>query len=121
MCSCASCSYTDKFAGKGFAEWPRGEPAGPRSSAAAYAAHARHCGAKMQEPYTFKSPDAVNFYGTSPGLSRAAVTRVLRQQFGLEPMPEKPADVKRPALSIVPKLAPVADDLAEFVRRQLAA
>jgi hypothetical protein len=42
MCTCASCSYTDKYAGKGFAEWPRGEPAGPRASAAAYAAHVAH-------------------------------------------------------------------------------
>jgi hypothetical protein len=42
MCTCASCSYTDKYSGKGFAEWPRGEPAGPRASAAAYAAHVRY-------------------------------------------------------------------------------
>jgi hypothetical protein len=50
MCTCASCSYTDKYAGKGFAEWPRGEPAGPRASAGAYAAHVRHSfmGVKMR-------------------------------------------------------------------------
>jgi hypothetical protein len=41
MCDCTSCSYTDGFAAKGFAEWPRGNPAG-RKSAADYAAHVRH-------------------------------------------------------------------------------
>lgn len=122
MCTCASCSYTDKFAGKGFAEWPRGEPAGPRSSATAYAVHARHCGAKMPKPWSYDPPDAVNFYGTSPGLSRAEVNRVLRQSFGLEPMPEKPEAPKvKPALSVVPKVPKPADDLADFVQRQLAA
>ena len=42
MCTCASCSYTDSFAEKGFAEWPRGKPAGPRRSAADYNAHVAH-------------------------------------------------------------------------------
>lgn len=42
MCTCASCSYTDEFAGKGFAEWPKGEPKGPRVSAAEYSAHVSH-------------------------------------------------------------------------------
>jgi hypothetical protein len=41
MCTCASCSYTDGYAGKGFAEWPRGKPAG-RSSDRDYAAHVRY-------------------------------------------------------------------------------
>jgi hypothetical protein len=41
MCTCASCSYTDKYAGKGFAEWPRGKPAG-RSSVREYSAHVRY-------------------------------------------------------------------------------
>lgn len=39
MCTCASCEYTDSFAGKSFAEWPRGNPAG-RTSASDYSAHA---------------------------------------------------------------------------------
>lgn len=50
MCTCASCSYTDSFSGYGlnaakggFANWPRGNPAGARRSAADYAAHWRHC------------------------------------------------------------------------------
>jgi hypothetical protein len=41
MCTCASCSYTDKHKA-GFAEWPRGEPAGKRSSESAYRAHVKH-------------------------------------------------------------------------------
>lgn len=50
MCTCASCSYTDRFAGKGFAAWPRGDPAGHRSSAAAYAAHVRYSQAWGRSP-----------------------------------------------------------------------
>jgi hypothetical protein len=42
MCDCTSCSFTDSFAKKTFADWPRGEPAGPRRSAADYAWHVRH-------------------------------------------------------------------------------
>ena len=41
MCTCASCSYTDKFK-SGFADWPCGEPAGKRSSDSAYRAHVKH-------------------------------------------------------------------------------
>ena len=39
MCNCASCEYTDSFADKGFAEWPKGEPKGKRKSAAEYLSH----------------------------------------------------------------------------------
>ena len=39
MCTCASCSYTDSFHRKGFDAWPRGEPAGKRSSESSYRAH----------------------------------------------------------------------------------
>lgn len=64
MCTCASCEYTDSFAGKGFAAWPRGDPAGPRSSAAAYSAHATHCGAKMPKPWRYVSkPPQFSCYG----------------------------------------------------------
>jgi uncharacterized C2H2 Zn-finger protein len=41
MCTCASCSHTDGYAGKSFAEWPRGKPAG-KSSERDYAAHVRY-------------------------------------------------------------------------------
>lgn len=44
MCTCASCEHTDGFADKGFAAWPRGNPAG-RKAASEYAAHVRHAGA----------------------------------------------------------------------------
>lgn len=58
MCTCASCEYTDSFAGKGFAEWPRGEPAGPRASDRAYAAHVAHAwsGAYRRVPFTPGQP-----------------------------------------------------------------
>lgn len=39
-CTCSSCSYTAEH-DKGWAAWPRGNPAG-RRSAAAYAAHVAH-------------------------------------------------------------------------------
>jgi hypothetical protein len=91
MCTCASCSYTDGYAGKGFAEWPRGEPAGPRSSAAAYAAHVRHSfmGARVRSEVG--KPAGAAWYG-SPSVSRAEVEAVLRRTFGLEP-----AEAPRPA------------------------
>lgn len=41
MCTCTSCEYTDGYADKGFAAWPRGNPAG-RKSAERYAAHVKH-------------------------------------------------------------------------------
>lgn len=41
MCSCTSCKATDALANKGFAAWPRGNPAG-RKAAQEYAAHVRH-------------------------------------------------------------------------------
>jgi hypothetical protein len=138
MCTCASCKYTDSFHGwkaegeklvpdpekGGFDRWPKGDPAGKRASNAAYAAHVSHLWKGVsRNPAT--NMDPVSYYGTS-GTTRAEVLRVLRQTFGLEPMPEKPEAPKpaAPVLSIVPKApktAPVADDLAEFVRRKLAA
>jgi len=42
MCTCTSCKETDALADKGFAAWPRGDPAGPRRSAALYAEHSLH-------------------------------------------------------------------------------
>lgn len=39
MCNCVSCEYTDSFSQKCFAEWPKGEPKGPRKAKAEYAAH----------------------------------------------------------------------------------
>ena len=55
MCTCASCKYTDSFADKGFAAWPRGEPAGAASSASAYRAHWSHCNA-MRDPVKMGGP-----------------------------------------------------------------
>jgi hypothetical protein len=47
MCTCSSCRHTDSFAGKGFADWPRGEPKGAAKSKAEYSAHWSHCGAEF--------------------------------------------------------------------------
>lgn len=66
MCDCASCSYTDAFAGradlfqdgspniKGFDLWPRGKPAGVSGSNADYKAHQKHCGSGgLPKPWKF--------------------------------------------------------------------
>jgi hypothetical protein len=141
MCNCASCEYTDSFSGwifdaeqdkhvpdpskGGFASWPKGEPKGAVTSAAEYRKHAAHCGANgLPKPYTFKAPDAVNFYAVPAGMTRAQVRAVLRQSFGLEPKPESVSPVPaKPALHLVPasKPASMPDDVAEFVRRRMAA
>lgn len=54
MCTCASCEYTDGFSDKGFAAWPRGNPAGRRSSDASYAAHVRHSWSGSYKSVPFK-------------------------------------------------------------------
>lgn len=80
MCTCASCTYTDSFAGKGFAEWPKGEAKGPaksRSEYSAHVAHSFHGAIKRREINT----DPVSFYGTPKGLTRAEVGRVLSASF----------------------------------------
>src|SRR3990167_10895091 len=46
-CTCASCKETNGYAAKGFAAWPRGNPAG-RKSAAAYAGHVAY-GARVSD------------------------------------------------------------------------
>lgn len=56
MCTCTSCEHTDSFRDKGFAEWPRGNPAGRKALAeySAHVAYARQWGrgydGKMHEP-----------------------------------------------------------------------
>lgn len=54
MCTCASCEYTDGFLDAGFAAWPRGNPAGPRKSAASYAGHVAHSWAGVYRSVQFK-------------------------------------------------------------------
>jgi hypothetical protein len=97
MCTCASCSYTDKYAGKGFAEWRRGEPAGPRASAGAYAAHVRHSfmGVKMRAEVD--RPNGAAWYGVPKGMTRAEVEAVLRKSF--ETVEEAPHPAEAEAVS----------------------
>lgn len=42
MCTCSSCEATDAFAERGFAEWPRGNPAGAKAKTD-YAQHRAYC------------------------------------------------------------------------------
>jgi hypothetical protein len=90
MCSCTSCTITDSFHSKGFAKWPRGEPAGKRSSEAAYRAHVAHSfyGARKRVDF---GPAGGGFYGTPAGMTKAKVEEVLRRSFApaaeiVEPM-----------------------------------
>lgn len=88
MCTCSSCAYTDSFAGKSFAAWPTGEPAGQRSSEAAYRAHVAHStiGARKRVDM---GPAGAGYYGTPAGMTKAEVEAVLRKSFA--PVVEKPS------------------------------
>ncbi len=69
MCTCASCSYTDRFSGlpdllgapvvmdheHGWDWWPRGDPAGALHHAKAYREHAAACNA-MSKPIKITGP-----------------------------------------------------------------
>jgi len=103
MCNCASCSYTDEFAGKGFAAWPRGEAAGPRASAHAYALHVAHSfyGAKKRATI---GPSGAGFYGTPAGMTRGQVEEALRRSFA-EAEKQSPAEAG-PARPETPCKAP---------------
>lgn len=61
MCSCTSCEYTDSFQFKGFAEWPKGEPAGQRASERLYATHARYVWAGAYKSIAFTPGQAPRF------------------------------------------------------------
>lgn len=65
-CRCPSCSHTAEFQAKGFAAWPRGNPAG-RRSAADYAAHVAYSRTGAGNGFHFEvTPDPV--YARLPGL-----------------------------------------------------
>ena len=66
MCTCASCTATDALADNGFAAWPRGNPAGPRRSAADYAAHVAHGKTGLATGWTFKCGAAPKFSNDPP-------------------------------------------------------
>ena len=116
MCDCTSCKYTDSFAGflgnvsvqgcawpqRGFADWPRGWPAGKRASERAYTLHVAHShfGALKRVGI---GPTGAAFYGVPAGNTRAEVERVLRESFRFTPFivegdPDAPASVKKPSL-----------------------
>lgn len=85
MCTCASCSYTDGFKDKGFAAWPRGEPAGPRRSAADYAAHV-HYGKQWGRGYSgvMHEPKecTVSTAGTRAAPERLVIPKARWEQVG---------------------------------------
>jgi hypothetical protein len=91
MCSCTSCEYTDGFSAKGFAEWPRGEPAGKRSSESAYAAHWRHCNAMRDyQPLERKFPQRFPYMGAAP-IQRNATAIAWNQRQAPVRAPARPA------------------------------
>ena len=81
MCTCTSCSATDALSDKGFAAWPRGNPAG-RKASLEYAAHVRHSqqwGAKRKPEipagYWERNPfPATGTPWSDPGASRSYPT-----------------------------------------------
>ena len=86
MCQCSSCKYTDSFQHKGFAEWPRGKPAG-RSANADYAAHVRFSmsgGIQRLIPESAFNVTGEKFYGTPAGMTARKVREVLNRSFGID-------------------------------------
>lgn len=79
-CSCPSCIFTNRFMGKGFAEWPRGESKSPAKAKAEYSAHVAHSFFGAIKRTTINT-DPASFYGTPKGLTRAEVVRVLNATY----------------------------------------
>lgn len=75
MCTCASCEYTATF--KSFADWPRGNPAGKRSSDASYTAHVRHSQTwgRRQNGNMYHPPEFPGGVQTSPLVYRTPKPR----------------------------------------------
>ena len=140
MCTCTSCKYTDSFSGwtyegetripdpesPGFAGWPKGEPAGPRASAAAYAGHVSHAKSGIAAGWAFKPGAPATFPAWTHGAPGLPYPSKLVRDFIAAGYKREPVAVRvtpKPALQVVPKTAStvVPDILADFVRRQLAA
>lgn len=138
MCTCTSCKYTDSFSGwkyedgerlpdleaGGFDRWPCDEPKGPRKSAAEYAGHVAHGKAGLASGWAFK-PGAAPSYPAwcQPAPSLPYPSKLVRDFIAAGYDRNKPkAPTVAPKLQLVPKPAPtVTGDLADFVKRQLAA
>lgn len=135
MCTCTSCKATDALSGwkevngrtvpdpkcGGFDRWPRGNPAGPRASAASYAAHVAHGKAGLAAGWAFHPGAAPHYpYMGAPGLPYPS--KLVRDFIAAGYDRSKPAVTVAPKLQIVPKPAPAAPlDIADFVKRRLAA
>ena len=96
MCTCTSCKYTDSFSGwlhgqmgvpdqyGGFANWPSGDPKGPRIAKAEYAAHVAHLWAGVSRRNNYNDlPQGAQWYGIPAGMTRAQVEATLRRNYGL--------------------------------------
>lgn len=92
MCTCASCKETDSYANhykgngiySGFADWPKGTPAGKRGSEAMYRAHVEHGqkgGIDRAIPASVFKQTGATFYGVPAGSTRAEQDRILRATF----------------------------------------
>lgn len=66
MCDCTSCSFTDSYAIKGFAEWPRGSIKGIRASESEYRAHVAHAWAGVSKTIQFKPGQEAKYTSTNP-------------------------------------------------------
>ena len=78
-CNCASCAYTAPFYTRGFAEWPRGKPAG-RSAARDYAAHVKHGLNGIQRAIPEGYADRP-FYTVPAGMTRKQVAAATARTF----------------------------------------
>lgn len=99
MCTCASCEYTDRYAGlpdlfgelevpaiasgvrsiPSFQAWPRGEPKGSAASGKEYRDHAKHCGADgLPKPWSFKPGQPPRFNTAGLVLPIAPAPKMVR-------------------------------------------
>lgn len=108
MCTCASCEYTDGFADKSFADWPRGEPAGPRRSAADYSAHVAHLWEGVRRHGVAFEPGQAPIYPSIPGLVHAVQPNATairwnagRGQKYVEPPEIKPVEMSTASLLLL--------------------
>ena len=79
-CTCPSCSATNYFMYRGFADWPRGNPAG-RKSGIDYVMHVSY-GKRVPLRMTLPSLEVTSFYACAAS-SKAEIRAVLAQTFGV--------------------------------------
>lgn len=80
MCDCTSCKATDRLAGAGFDNWPKGEKATPKEATMIYTAHVNFNWRDARKRAEL-GPKGADFYGTPAGMTKSQVALVLAESF----------------------------------------